>query len=358
MSDKNVYEQLVAFVRSILPPHRDAAVQFFDDPQGVLAAQGFADQDLSGINLSQVVSDACSDPSVPYPVRDAAQSYTGTSHPARSFDHTVTQLQQVTTVVYEGDEYFVDNRTSIDVEHLEGDIDINNVTAQGDGATAAGDDVNQASGSSQIINGDNYGEATNVGERGVNVDLDALGGREPAPVLSRTEGGLGGLLGPSGGLNINTGDGFAGVQGTGPIVNPVVGDHNQVANVQAPLTNSNLNFGDGNSNIAGSAVTDSPQAFGGGTAISQHDISQAPGSALSGIGNSSGHAEDNDTVHDSSEHNLVLALNSNVATEQGDGDQHVDQHQDDHPSFIADPVRVPLHPEAASTDGLDALDDN
>lgn len=359
MSNQNVYDQLVAWVRSILPPHRDAAVQFFDDPQGVLAAQGFADQDLSGIDLSQVVYDACNDPSVSYPVREAAQSYTGTAHPARSFDHTVTQLQQVTTVVYEGDEYFVDNRTTIDVEHLEGDIDIDNVTAQGDHATAAGDDVNQASGSSQIINGDNFGEATNVGERGVNVDLDALGGRFPAPasepLLTREVGGGLGGLGP-GGLNINTGDGFAGVQG--PSVNPVVGDHNTVSNIQgSTLTNSNLNFGDGNTNVTQSpgAVT----ATGGGDAVNQVGNVVGPGGALAGTGGASGHYEDNDTTTDNSENNLVLALNSNVATEQGEGDQHALQdNDDDHGGFIADPVRVPLLSETAAPDSLDGLDDN
>ncbi|MGE5828469.1 MAG: hypothetical protein ACM30G_08905, partial [Micromonosporaceae bacterium] len=223
---ENIYQDLVNFVRSLLPPHRDAAVQFFADPEGTLAAQGFADTDLSGYDLSQVVSDACNDPSVPQSTRDAVQGYTSTSHPARSVEHTVQQLQQVTTVVYEGDEYFVDNRTTIDVEHLEGDIDIDNITAQGAGAAAAGGDINQASGNSQIIDGDNFGDANNAGDRGVVVDVDSgFPARGPLaeeqPLLSRTEGGLGGLLGGGGGLNINTGDGFAGVQGTGPVVNPV-----------------------------------------------------------------------------------------------------------------------------------------
>jgi|RhiMetdeSRZDD1v2_1073273.scaffolds.fasta_scaffold250394_2 hypothetical protein len=356
MSDKNVYDQLVAWVRSILPPNREAATQFFDDPQGVLAAQGFADQDLSGIDISQVVSDACNDPSVPYPVREAAQGYSSSPHPARSFDHTVTQLQQVTTVVYEGDEYFVDNRTTIDVEHLEGDIDIDNVTAQGPGSTAAGDDVNQASGSSQIINGDNFGEATNVGERGVNVDLGAtfptrLG--ETEPLLTREVGGGLGALGP-GGLNISTGDGFAGVQG--PSINPVVGDHNTVSNIQgSTLTNSNLNFGDGNTNVTGSpgAVT----ATGGGDAVNQIGNVVGPGGALAGTGGASGHYEDNDTTNTHVEDNDTTTtttsteVETNVTTvsESGDGDQH----------FIADPIRVPeLERTAAAPDSLDGLDDN
>jgi hypothetical protein len=359
MSDKNVYDQLVSWIRSILPPNREAAVQFFDDPQGVLAAQGFADQDLSGLDISQAVYDACNDPSVPYPVREAAQSYTSAPHPARSFDHTVTQLQQVTTVVYEGDEYFVDNRTSIDVEHLEGDIDINNVTAQGDHATAAGDDVNQASGSSQIINGDNFGEATNVGERGVNVDLDGLGGRFPAPasepLLQREVGGLGGLGG--GGLNINTGDGFTGVQG--PSINPVVGDGNTVSNIQgSTLTNSNLNFGDGNTNVTGSPGATT--ATGGGDAVNQIGNVVGPGGALAGTGGASGHNEDNDTTITHVEDNDTTTTSTEVettvvtdasttnVTESGDGDQH----------FIADPVRVPAHEAAAAPDSLDGLDDN
>jgi len=353
MSDKNVYDQLVAWVRSILPPNREAATQFFDDPQGVLAAQGFADQDLSGIDISQVVSDACNDPSVPHPVREAAQGYSSTPHPARSFDHTVTQLQQVTTVVYEGDEYFVDNRTTIDVEHLEGDIDIDNVTAQGPGSTAAGDDVNQASGSSQIINGDNFGEATNVGERGVNVDLGLTGPTrlgETEPLLTREAGGL---LGPGGGgLNINTGDGFAGVQG--PSINPVVGDNNTVSNIQgSTLTNSNLNFGDGNTNVTGSpgAVT----ATGGGDAVNQIGNVVGPGGALAGTGGASGHYEDNDTTNThvedndttttttSTETNVTTTVDSTNITEEGDGDQ-----------VISEPLRVlELERTAVAPDGLD-----
>ena len=357
MSDKNVYDQLVAWVRSILPPNREAATQFFDDPQGVLAAQGFADQDLSGIDISQVVSDACNDPSVPYPVREAAQGYSSSPHPARSFDHTVTQLQQVTTVVYEGDEYFVDNRTTIDVEHLEGDIDIDNVTAQGPGATAAGDDVNQASDGSQIINGDNFGDATVVGERGVNVDLGATGptrlSETGEPLLQReTSGNLGGLLG-GGGLNINTGDGFEGIQGTGPILNPVVGDNNDVANIQgSTLTNSNLNFGDGNTNVSGSPGATT--ATGGGDAVNQIGNVVGPGGALAGTGGASGHYEDNDSTHvedndttttttsTAVETNVITDVDTTTISEEGDGDQ-----------FIADPIRVPELERAAAPDGLD-----
>ena len=149
---------------------------------------------------------------------------------------------------------------------------------------------------------------------------------------------------PPGGLNINTGDGFAGAQGS---PDAVVGDHNQVANVHGSLDQSNLNFGDGNQNNAGSTLTDSPTAFGGGSAVSQHDNTVGDGGALAGVGAATGHFEDNDT-HDGDQ-NLVLALNSNVATEQGEGDQHAQQDQDDdHPSFITDPVRhlEPLHHDA------------
>ncbi|MGE5830536.1 MAG: hypothetical protein ACM30G_19540, partial [Micromonosporaceae bacterium] len=146
-----------------------------------------------------------------------------------------------------------------------------------------------------------------------------------------------------------------------PVVNPVVGDGNQVANVQAPLTNSNLNFGDGNNNLAGSTQVDSPTAFGGGDAVNQVGNVVGPGGALAGSGGASGYSvddhslttyvEDNDTTTTTTSTNVETTVTTDASQHNIDADRSTvtsEDHSGD--QFFADPVHVPAEPQSEELD--------
>ncbi|HEU4540144.1 MAG TPA: hypothetical protein VFR23_03360 [Jiangellaceae bacterium] len=141
---------------------RDTALQYAEDPEGTLAAQGITDGDLSNVDMFQLVSDACG--SVP-----GFQNYgsggggggggAAATHapPPSATGHSVEQVMQhlnyVTYVAYEGDETItniidqstnIDQSQNVDVDvagNLHGDISVDshdtNVNAIGEGAAAA-----------------------------------------------------------------------------------------------------------------------------------------------------------------------------------------------------------------------------
>jgi hypothetical protein len=333
----DVYASLKELIQQILGD-RDAALQFASDPDGTLAAQGITDGDLSQVDMRQLVSDCASEADLPDGARQVLQSYSsGGSAPshypvspppagAPQGTHEVVQhLNYVTYATYEGDETItqqlinyedystnIDNSVEVDVDgdvHGDFDFENTNVNATGDGAVAAGRDVeNAATGDgAQVIDGDNHGLA-NTGDGAVQA-----GGNISAPV--------------------NTGE-FTGVQSTGPVENTVVGDHNQSAQVSGNADASTFNFGDGDvTNVGQSTVQDSALATGGGDAtnVSNNDLYE--GAALStGEGDATGNFEEN------YEETYVEAYDSNVATEQGPGnlDQQAEldqSQQEDAPTF-------------------------
>lgn len=144
---------------------RDTALQYAEDPEGTLAAQGITDGDLSGVDMFQLVGETCG--SVPG-LQNYGPSYTSggggggggaTPPPPSAAGHSVEQVMQhlnyVTYVAYEGDETItniIDQSTNIDQSQnvdvdvagdLTGDITVDsndtNVNATGEGAAAAAD---------------------------------------------------------------------------------------------------------------------------------------------------------------------------------------------------------------------------
>jgi len=301
----DVYAQLKELIEGIFG-NRDTALQFAGDPNGTLAAQGITDGDLSQVDMRQLVSECAAGADLPEGSRQALQSYTsGGSAPsyqvaspppagAPQGTHEVVQhLNYVTYATYEGDEQItqqlinyesydystnIDNSVEVEVDgDVHGDLEVEttNVNATGDGAVAAGDDVeNAATGDgSQIIDGDNYG-------------------------------------------NANTGDGA--VQAYGDINAPVnTGEFTGVQADNIDADNSTFNFGDGDvTNIGQSTIEESAIATGGGDANNVADNTLYEGAAAAAGGDATGSYENTD----------VEAYDSNVATEQGAGD--LDQHAD------------------------------
>lgn len=324
---------LLDFIKGLLGDE-SLAVQFAGDPHGTLALQGVTQSDLVGVDIAEAVEQAASQLTLPAAQQTAVQNFTSgsaSSAPASSGGgggggytppaagvaasqaQAVQQLQHVTYVSYPHNEYIqqeinnFDNSTNFDVEidgdnygDLEFDVDNQIANAVGDGSVAvAGEDndVNAATGDqAQVIDGDNYGNA-NTG------DNAAVGVTDSA---------------------VNTGTN-TGVIADGDVYDTVVGDGNQVANVDGELDGSVLNFGDGDvSNINDSTLDDTAVATGG-DATNVSDNYLEDGSAISTGGDATGGGNDitqTTEVYDNdytSEYTDVDAYDSNVATEQGDG---------------------------------------
>lgn len=323
--------------------NRDEAVQFALNPNGTAAAQGVEGTGYP-VDVRQLVSDYCNDPSVPYDTRQALQSYTsgqsGPPGPAHSQAEVVQQLQHVTYVTYENDEQITNiidqsrdvfNTTDINVgDDFEGDISVDNATATGDRAAAGnvdGDgDLNQVTGDgSQILTGDHA-----TGNTGDNSNVLGADASNSAPLIAGDNSGI--------------------VNDDGTVEDNVLGDGNRVLNADGSSVNAPLNFGDGA--ITGSALTNS-QGVVGGDAVNTSGNTVGPAGSLSGVGDSHGGDFDQST-HTSTvtETSTIDADHSIVGTEQGDGD--FDQHGEQHSDFLPrlEPVRL------SETDGPDdGLDD-
>lgn len=286
----DAYEALKDFISQLVGGNEALALQYADDPNGTLAEQGITDGDLSGVDMYQLVEE-CAAPygGVPgYGGGSAPAQYPVSSPPPAHAGHTSTQevvqhLNYVTYSTYEDNSTItqqlinyednstnIDNSVDVDVDgDFEGDIETTNVNATGDGAVAAGDDVeNAATGDgAQIIDGDNTGNA-NTGDGAVQAGDDIN-----APV--------------------NTGE-FTGVQAE-----------------DVDADNSVFNFGDGDvTNFGEADIDDSAVSVGGGDASNISDIEVDEGGAFAaGDGDAEGNFAETD----------VDADNSLVNTEQGPG---------------------------------------
>jgi len=253
----NVTEVLQEFIRNLLTD-RSFAAQYAEDPNGMLAAQGVTDHDLSSADLDGATRAACADPSVSQHARSAVQSGGGHSSSgghSQGVGDVIQHLNYVTYQTYEGDDYItnlVDNSVNV-TGTVFGDVDINN--ASGDGA--------------QIIDGDNLGQA-NTGDGAVQAEGDASG--------------------------VNTGIN-TGVNAGGDVEDTVVGNDNNVANIDGSADGTVLHFGDGdvsNTNISDSTIEDSTVGTGSGDVTS---------------------VEDNDTnIEVTDSHDTVTAIQDNDTT--------------------------------------------
>jgi hypothetical protein len=269
----NVTELIQEFIRNLMTD-RNFAAQYAKDPNGMLAAQGVTDHDLSAVDMQAAVQAACADPSVSPETRSAVQGGYGGGGPSGGqsatggFENVVQHLNYVTQVTYEGDEIItnvIDQSVDVDVTgNVFGDVDVN--AATGDG--------------SQVIDGDNLGQA-NTGDGAILAEGDVEGAN----------------------TGVNTG-----VITGGDAENVVVGDDNQTAQVSGDAEDTVFNFGDGDvSNV-------NDNTLGDGSAIATGE-GDATGTDID--------VEDNDT-----ETNVVTAVQDNDTTIVEDNDITVNEDND------------------------------
>ena len=151
----NVTDMFKDFIRTLLND-RETAAQFAGDPDGVMAAQGVTEHDLSRVDVPGAVREVCADPSTAQGTRQALQSYSnGSAGPAQShgpqtMEQVVQHLNYVTYATYEGDEYVTQN---IDLTNI-----VDNSVDTGTNTGIVADDVTADKG---VINFGN-GDVTNV----------------------------------------------------------------------------------------------------------------------------------------------------------------------------------------------------
>jgi hypothetical protein len=324
-------------IENILGNH-DAALQYAEDPQGTLAAQGIIDQDLTGVDVPTLTGEVCGSMDLPSGTKTALQSYSngggssagGYSPPSSSYapsssvDQVMQHLNYVTYVAYEDDhsitEILTDNSTTID-QHQ--DIDLRDADVDGD-ITVDQHDAN-ALGDRSVAGSTEDGNV--VGATGDG--SQAVGDDNEGQMVSGTGNvTAGGELDNDGALNTGT---FTGVQSGDDTTNAVVGDHDTVANVDGE-NDGTISFGSGDvTNVTDSNVTDS--AIAGHDATNVSDNTATDGSAIAAgdaTGSYDSHDDSHDTTDSNNETNTVTADHSIVQTEQGPGDaeQHVNPHID------------------------------
>ncbi len=268
----NVTDMFKDFIRTLLND-RETAAQFAGDPNGVMAAQGVTEHDLSRVDVPGAVREVCADPSVAQGTRQALQSYSnGSAGPAQShgpqtMEQVVQHLNYVTYATYEGDDYVTQN---IDLTNI---VD-NSVDVDVDGTVFGDVDVNAATGAgAQVIDGDNFGQA-NTGDGAVQAGRDIEG-------------------------SVNTGT------NTGIVADDVNADV--------------INFGNGDvTNLADAEIRDSAVSFGEGDASNASHNTLDDGSAIASGSNahaSGTNVEDNDTTI-----TTVTTVNDNDVTAVQDND--------------------------------------
>ncbi len=272
-------------IENILGNH-DTALQYAEDPQGTLAAQGITEHDLSGVDVPSLTGEVCGSMDLPDSTRTALQSYSsgggsssgGYSPPSSSYapsssvDQVMQHLNYVTYVAYEDDHSIteiltdnsIDNSTNTNVDlsdsNVNGDIsvdvDAKNANALGDGSVAGNTDEGNVVGAtgerSQAVGDDNFGNMAS-GDGNVQADGD----------LTNT-----GVLN----TGVNTG-----IQSGDDTTNAVVGDHNTSAQVDGE-NDGTINFGDGDvTNISDSNSHDETNTVNADDSIVQTE--QGPGDA-------------------------------------------------------------------------------
>jgi len=286
----NVSEALKDFIHNLMTD-RQFAGNYAEDPQGMLAAQGVTDHDLSAVDVNAAVREVCADPSVPEQARSAVQSSgpppsSGGSH---SVESVVQHLNHITYATYEGDDYI----TNLIDQSVDNSVDVSGPVFG---------DLNAVTGEQgQIIDGPNFGQA-NTGDGAVQAGRDAEG--------------------------VNTGVN-TGINAGGDVEDAVVGDGNQTAQVDGNADGSVFNFGDGDVNNLGNAdVDDSAVSFGDGDATNLSDVTVDDGSAIAVGGSASGsNVEDNDTTVVTTVEDNDTTINDNDVTVE-DNDTSVTAVQD------------------------------
>lgn len=352
----DVYGALKDLLDKIMGGDRQAALQFAEDPEGTLAAQGITDGELGQQEIFQLVEQTASEQeNLSSDAKQSLQNYSSGggggaggpiapppahSGPASTAD-VVQHLNYVTYTTHEGDTQItqqlinnvdnstnIDNSVDVDVDgDFKGDLDVTNVNATGDGAVAAGDDVTGvatgdgafaagddiqgvATGDGAIAVGDDVRDSQlNTGDGAVLVGDDLEGAVNTGEFTGAQAGGD--IDGP-----VNTGE-FTGIQAGDDVENAVVGDNNQTANVSGEAENSTFNFGDGDvTNFGEADFDDTAVAVGGGDATNVSDNELDDGSALAVGGDAD--ADFQETEID------VEAQQAVVNTEQGPGDQKIE----------------------------------
>ena len=359
------------------------ALQFAQDPNGTLVAQGLDQVDLESVDLNEAMLQACQTPGFPPDAATAIQSYVSgggggggggytapppPAHGPAPVEHVVQQLQYVNYVTHEGDtsiqQTIIDQSTNVEIgDNFSGSlggIDVDNAAATGAGAVAGGEgDVNAATGEgSQVIDDSTVGQNQNNSDGAVQV-----GGNADGPIVTAANSGVindGDIDAP-----VLVGSTNTGVIADGDVDDTIVGNNNSQQNpdVEGDVDGV-INFGSGNdinnvndSTLANSAVGDGnatgdQSAVGDGNAIG--NTANQGGVVEAGDGSASGTFNDNDTTN--TETNTVSATDSVVTTEQGPGDNDSfdNSFQDNDSHSLPEPMKLE---EAREADHGPADDD-
>jgi hypothetical protein len=329
--------QLSAEVHSALSAYAEGAGAPLTPPSGAVGSSGGG-----------------SAPSVPAPAAPSAPLTTAVLQ---------EQIQYVSYVTYEGDETLIneiyedystniDNRVDVDLEvegDFEGDLDIEttNVNATGDGAIAAGDDIdNAATGGGVVVDGDNYGGSAPGGGAVASGEDSDLTGAVNTGEFTGVQAGENAQV-----ENVVVGDGNTAVQADGDINDTSVvsgdvggdvvsigdfddgslafGDGAQASNVSDIDTSGDVNVGQTTGDGITQVDTDDTAAAQGGSAfgdvddaavgLGEGDVTNISdlddGSAASADGNATG-SDINDAFNENQ---------APVNVEQGAGDQEIEQ---------------------------------
>ena len=269
----DVVEALQKLIQSILSD-RDTAVQFVEDGEGMLAAQGITEGNLEGLDMRQIVSDSCTGMDLPDSVRGAVQNYSGGGSsgggysspppgPASGVDQVMQHLNYVTYVAYEGDDYISQEITNID-QSQNVDVDVDGDVHGGFDLDVDSHDVNaNATGDGSAASG--FGPATSGDENLVNTGVN-LGQQNTGDNAAQ-----GVALG--GDVVQNTGE-FAGIQAGGNVDASEsamgFGSGDTTANstdINAPVIGSSVTSGGDAFNQVGNTVQEGAAQSQGGDAV-------------------------------------------------------------------------------------------
>lgn len=159
---QQAYQAISELVQKIMG-NRDEAAAYAEDPHGYLAAEGFG-YDLSGCDVQQAILQGAGSSGLPATTWQAVQqSYVADQPPydpgsgQSPAEYLVQHINQVANVTYRDDDYITQQLTNVenyDITSIDNSVnldgnfagpvqlDVDNANAVGDGAVAAGDDIN------------------------------------------------------------------------------------------------------------------------------------------------------------------------------------------------------------------------
>jgi len=347
-------------IEKILGDHATAA-QFAADPQGMLAAQGITDGNLSNVDVQQLAGQVCGGMDLPSSTQTAVQNYAGGGYsgsyrPAPSnsgspaVDHVVQQLQQLTYVTYSDDHSItevltdnstnIDNSTTVDADGSHGDItvDTDNSNATGSGVATSGDGNTVTA-----ATGDHSAAASSVfGDAQANTGAGAV--QNTGDIFGDVNTGAGAVQGNEiSDSSVNTGT-FTGIQASDSTIDhtvvgdhntvnqvqgdAVIGDHNQTVQNHGDLSDSALGFGSGDVSNASDNSVGHGAVAAGGDATNVSDNQVGPGGAVSGTGDAYGYSstETHTDNHIDQTSTTVQGMGNQVETTADSSDTH--QHEE------------------------------